>query len=325
MKISRTITLTLIILATLFSFQAKADKIVAIVNKEAITLSQVKMHQKLMMALNRKSLENVADIRKKALDDLIINAICNQEAKKNKISIGDKEVNDRIRLFETNSNLDKGAFFFILMQTNIKYDFFKDFIKSMLTTEHLLGSIISRKLHNPKKPNTENFMELENFIKDLTSSSAAKNVKMRDSNLKDVRLQTIIFSVSSGTKDNFAELELLRNKLNKNPNYDYTKDQLIKNITWVKVEKNLNDFEIVLKTILKDLKVGSVSNIIQHNDKLKVIFLVKSNINDLIEQYQGFASSVLQSKKSSTQAQKYIDQIKRKAYIKIYSRDLYNP
>ena len=322
MKIFKTITL--LMLATLFSMQAYADKIVAIVNKEAITLSQVEMRQKLMIALNGKNLGNAADVKRMMLDGLVTDTICNQEAKKNKISIGDKEVNDRIRLIERNSNLAQGAFFFMLMQQNIKFDSFKDFIKSGLTRDHLVSSMVSRKLHNPKKPPTENFMELENFIKDLTSFADLKNSKMSDGKLQDVKLQTIIFTIPAGTKNNFAELELLKNKLDKNPNYDYTKDPLIKNIKWEKVEKNLNDFEIVLKTILKDLKVSKISNIIQHNDELKVIFLVKSNINDLIEQYQNFASSVLQNKKFSTQAQKYIDQIKRKAYIKIYLKDLRN-
>ena len=322
MKIVRTIIL--LILATLFSGKAYADKIVAIVNKEAITLSQVEMRQKLMMALNGKNLGNVADIKRMVLEGLVTDAICNQEAKKNKISIGDKEVNDRIRLIEKNSNLDQGAFFFILMQQNIQFDSFKDFIKSGLTRDHLIGSMVSRKLHNPKKPSTENFMELENFIKELTSSPALKNPKMSAGKLQDVKLQTIIFSIPVDTKNNFAKLELLRNKLGKNPNYDYTKDPLVENIKWEKVEKNLNDFEVVLKTTLKDLKVGKISNIIQHNNELKVIFLVKSNIDELIDQYQEFASSVLQNRKSFTQSQKYIDQIKRKAYIKISLKDLRN-
>ncbi|MCF8462535.1 MAG: SurA N-terminal domain-containing protein [Rickettsiaceae bacterium] len=318
MKIFKIIIL---LLPTILSTQLYADKIVAVVNKEAITLSQVKVRQKLLLALQGQKEEKLLNLERMALDNLVQESLFNQEAVKYKISVGEKEINEKIRAIEKSSNFSQGAFFFMLVQKNIKFDYFKEFIKSDLTRNILLHNIISRKLNN-KKSHSENFVELENFIKGLTSTNNTQS--SANSKLQDVKLQIVVFSIPADQKSNFVQLKSLKTKLDANPKYDFTKDLLIKGIKWEKVEKNLNDFDVVLKTIVNDLKVGKTSNIIQHNDELKIILLLESNINQLIEQYQEFAASVLYSRKSSVQAQKYLDQIKRKAYIRIFAKDLVN-
>jgi parvulin-like peptidyl-prolyl isomerase len=140
----------LFVTAVVFSFAAMgeaavADRIVAVVNNEVITLSELNRafepYQERFDANYRGNDREGAliEAKRELLDRMVDNVLMEQEAKKTGISVKDSEVAEAIADLMKQRNLSKEAFSKILEQEKITPELYNKDIKEQLIRMRLIG------------------------------------------------------------------------------------------------------------------------------------------------------------------------------------------
>ncbi len=125
----------LLLILTIISFQncsfAAEDKIVAIVNKKPITLSELEQRKKIMRFFG--NVHNLSAEQEKAfsssiLDSLIEDEVLSQYAEKSRIKVQDAEIKNFIGNIEANNKMPSGQLEKSVTNLHVSHDAFKETI-----------------------------------------------------------------------------------------------------------------------------------------------------------------------------------------------------
>jgi hypothetical protein len=289
----RFFSIIVIILNIAFA-NAELPNIVALVNDDPITLNEFLARKHMIMALNnishsdgQKDKQLNAITIKSLIDDLLLYQYSNGKRS------SDSEIAEAIETIEQRNNMKKGQLLQYLKSKSIDINTFK----SQIGAEIIKGNILST------------------LSKGIAVSPKEINQVILDSNAKDVEVSAQLF-ISKDKKDKtLQQMYGLQKHLKR---CSEVKDSLYKDFATLEViNQNLSTLDRTLQTIIKDLDIESKSSIFEMQDGFKLILICNKKVTNITDDENKYVVNLLTNKKMSQKAQKFFDDMRRKAYVKI--------
>ncbi|XVN41800.1 MAG: SurA N-terminal domain-containing protein [Rickettsia endosymbiont of Argas persicus] len=286
----------LLIITVFFTFNAFAEtsNIVALVNNEPITLNEFRARKKMIMALN--NVESVTPAQDKQLSDLAIKSLIDESLLFQ--YYGDKEItqeeiDNAIKSIEDRNKMPHGALIQYLKSRSVNPDSFISQIKGELIKMNILSGL-SRSI------------QVSNKEIDATIIS---------SDQKDLEISMQVFTSKSNDNKSFTQMNTLKNKLK---NCAAVNKSLYNNFaTMTEITDKLSNIEATKQTIVKDLNPNQASNVFEKDNKFEIVLVCTKKFLNVSEDENNYVVNFLTNKKISQKAQKFFDDMHKKAYIKI--------
>lgn len=289
--------LLLVLVTPLFATaELKKSSIVAIVNDSPITRYDFNERKKLITVMFNvdTSIPGVeGQLNKDVLKSLIETEILKQHSKKVGGKISDEDVADAMSLLERQNNMPPGGLRRYIAEKGIKFSTFKDqiigerikfnIINSLTGSTHVAQNEIESALiyNSPKDFEVEAWV----FTSKDTESTTHRKMKKLKSRLKGCD------QVKKRWYTDFAEAE--------------------------KFDRNLKMIDGKIQTVIEGTKVGATSSVYKDDSKYKLVLVCKKQPLDLSAVEEGNVKYFLINKKSTKKAEKFLDELKQRAYVQI--------
>jgi len=305
----------------LFSCETDAkiiEKIVAIVNGDIITLSELREisvpyleKMQLKFSLENDE-EQIKEIEKRILDQLIDEKLVKQEADRLEIAVDDKEVDIAVRDVMSKNNIAKDQFEQVLLEEGLTFEDYRKQLKEQMQKMRLLDQEIKSKIQITEK-------EVEKYYKE----------NMDDYNTPpEVRIQQILLIIPSEASE--QEINQIREKA----------DGIVQKI------REGEDFTSMVKLYSQDATAatGGVMGVFRQGELLpglnKVAFSLEVNeVSSVIQTSRGFhivrvldkrerqkmtkeekwneIENFLYNQKFEDEFQQWMKKIRKRSYLKI--------
>ncbi len=312
--------LSLVLFFNLLSLTSQAEvveKIVAIVNDEIITLTDLHKYQARLksgvmmddlLTQGASSKEYLAD-QNKLIALLIDERIIDSEVKKQSLSVTIERVEKEIRGITKNNNMSRNQLKQTLQGQGIDFAEYQNMIKTRLERQALIEKNLTSKIQISDEE-IQNYSGNKNSPNQLAEYTIAhimfKHKKGKDAEIKK-RAQTVLQKLKGG-----ESFESLANDFSEDPNF--TKGGLLGTF---RQGEMLKEFEAPLKA----LKVGEVSPLVKTKIGYHILRLndKKSIANPVAEGEKEKIRAQLSQKAFQKQFRIWLDQRKQEAFIKINS------
>ncbi len=274
--------------------KAELSNIVALVNNEPITLHEFLARKHMIMALNNvnnpdSQTNNQFD--KMAINSMIDDVLLYQSVNGKKSS--DAELDESIKNIEQRNKMAEGQLLPFLKSKSIDINNFKYQVGAEIIKMNILSGI---------------------------SRSVAISVKevndiILATNSKDAQISAQIFTSKDKDDKTLHRMCDLQKRLK---NCSDIKESLYKDFSTLEViNQNLSTLDSTLQTILKDLNTGERSSVFKMQDGFKLILMCDKQMINVTSDENNYIVNLLTNRKMSQKAQKYFDDMRKKAYIKI--------
>lgn len=287
----------LAILVFFITIEASAltNKIVAVVNDYPITQYDYQNRKKMFKHLNKidqLDKEEKVMFDKMVLNGLIDESLINQVAEKYQISISDDEVTEAIKAIEKENKKKSGDFLAELRSNNVDIQTVRNHIKNELIKNKLVSEVLMRSVVISQS-------EIDNAV--ISSDS------------KDLVVSLKIISAENSQSNYKKMISLQDKKLDcekvEKQNFNFANISTL-DTTFSKLSKEV-------KTIVMGLSTSEHSNVIKIGDKLYIYLVCQKEVKNLTLEENDYISRVLGTKKLGIKIQKFLNQLRRKAYIKV--------
>ncbi|WP_342271090.1 SurA N-terminal domain-containing protein [Candidatus Tisiphia endosymbiont of Parasteatoda lunata] len=274
--------------------KAELSNIVALVNNEPITLHEFLARKHMIMALN--NINNPDSQTDKQLDKMAINSVIDdlllyQSVNGKKSS--DSELNESIETIEQRNKMAKGQLMQLLKSKSVDINSFKSQIGAEIIKMNILSSI----------------------SRSVAISAKEVDAIILATNSKDAEVSAQIFTSKDKQDKTLKKMYGLQKRLT---NCHDIKESLYKDFSTLEiVNQNLSTLDSTLQTILKDLNTGEKSSVFEMQDGFKLILMCNKKIVNITLDENNYVVNLLTNKKMSQKAQKYFEDMRKKAYIKI--------
>ncbi len=284
----------LIILFSTIVF-AKMPDIVALVNDKPITKYDLETRKQMAIVLNNidnSALSLDAKLNVNILNILIEEELLNQHAKKVGGVVREQEIDDAIRAIEQRNNMLKGKMYNYLGEKNVDMESFRKQIKGELFKYNIINSLSST----------------------ISISPLELDVAVVDSGKQNFDVEGWIFTSKKSADKDLKNMQLLKkhliscNKITDKLYVDFANGE--------KFDKNFLKMPIKTQSVLLDTKIASSSSIYKEDNKFKMVFVCKKNINVSSIDLNKFKSFLL-NKKMSQEATRFFKDLRSKAYIRV--------
>lgn len=280
-----------------FSALAAVPSIVAIVDDKAITMHDLQERKKLYIVLNDiKNIDGNLDqqLNSAALTSLIDEELLLQHADKINSPITEGQVAEAINNIEKQNNFPTGSFAKKLTQNGLKVDSFKNQIKGEIIKMNIISGVSRSVSVNAKEVNEAILLV----------------------NAKDAAVEAKIFVAKEQGNHTLNQMNNLRKKLT---NCHNIKADLYDKFADIKtIEQNISELDSSTRAVIKDLQANQTSHVYKNQDgHLQLILLCTVSLKDLNEQENEYITNIISNKKAGQKAKKFIDDLKKRAYIKI--------
>lgn len=276
---------------------ASVQRIVAIVNDDPITLSELNDRAKLIAFFSNVSPDDHSQkntIRKLALENLIDEQLLFQQEKALGMHIDNQSIDNGIANIEENNKMPKGQLALILQEGNINYTSFRNKVKCDILKSRIFSEVFAHGI-------SVNNNDLESVI---------LNNKMQDANLT-----LKIFTANGSSQKVYDKMISFSKKLK---NGKLPKVSVYKDIASLdEIKTKFSELDSQTKSIVRSLKVGSHSGVVKIGDHFKIIMVCDRKIDKVNEQENNYIINLLTNKKLSLKLKKYQEDLRKKAYIKI--------
>ncbi|MCC8371704.1 MAG: SurA N-terminal domain-containing protein [Rickettsia endosymbiont of Pseudomimeciton antennatum] len=274
--------------------KAELSNIVALVNNEPITLHEFLARKHMIMALN--NVNNPDSQTSKQLDKMAINSMIDdvllyQSVNGKKSS--DAELNESIKSIEQRNKMSEGQLLQFLKSKSIDINNFKYQIGAEIIKMNILSGI----------------------SRSVAISAKEIDAIILETNSKDAEILAQIFTSKDKDDKTLQKMYCLQKRLK---NCSDIKESLYKDFSTLEViNQNLSTLDSTLQTILKDLNTGEKSSVFEMQDGFKLILMCDKQIINVTSDENNYVVNLLTNKKMSQKAQKYFEDMRKKAYIKI--------
>jgi hypothetical protein len=273
---------------------AELPNIVALVNDDPITLNEFLARKHMIMALNNIShLDSQKDKQLNAITikSLVDDLLLYQYSRSKKSS--DSEIAEAIEAIEQRNNMQKGQLLQHLKSKSVDINSFKSQIGAEIIKGNILGTLSKGIAVSPREISQVIF----------------------ESNAKDGKVSAQLF-ISKDKKDKtLQQMYSLQKNLKR---CSEVKESLYKSFATLEViNQNLSTLDPTLQTIIKDLDIESKSSIFEMQDGFKLILICDKKVINITDDENKYVINLLTNKKMSQKAQKFFDDMRRKAYVKI--------
>lgn len=272
-----------------------ADKIVAIVDDSPITSSEVQNLKKLLIyfdAIDKSKDEKF--ISKMVLDTAISDKVIANYAEKAKMNASDQEIDAIIEGMAKSKNITKKELIRHLTKTlNIPEKYFR----FKLSIESLRGKIVREVLSR----------DIDITMQDVESLALSTN-------FRDATLDLQIITAKDNGQKFFKKMENLRGKIKncrqaKRASYKRFADM-------TEMTTRLSKLSPDMQALVRELPIGAPSNVIE-DGKLRIVMVCDRIIDDISHQENFNLSNLIGNKKLQVAAQKFLQDLRKKAYVKI--------
>lgn len=274
--------------------KAELSNIVALVNNEPITLHEFLARKHMIMALN--NINNPDSQADKQLDRMAINSVINDlllYQSVNGTKSSDSELNESIETIEQRNKMAKGQLMQLLKSKSVDINSFKSQIGAEIIKMNILSSI----------------------ARSVAISTKEVDAIILATNSKDAEISAQIFTSKDKQDKTLQKMYGLQKRLT---NCHDIKESLYKDFSTLEiVNQNLSTLDSTLQTILKDLNTGEKSSVFEMQDGFKLILMCNKKIVNVTLDENDYVVNLLTNKKMSQKAQKYFEDMRKKAYIKI--------
>ncbi len=273
---------------------AELPNIIALVNKEPITLNEFRARKHLIMVLN-----NMSDISKekdKELDQIVIKNLIDErllhQSSKNKIS--EEELQESIETIEQRNKMEKGQLIQFLKSKAVDLNSFKS---------QIIAEIIKYNL-------------LSGFSKSVTISPKEMNTVILATNSRDAEISAQIFT--SKNKEN-KTLQKMYNLQKRLKGCEVIKPALYADFAILEtvVNQKLSGLDPTMQTIVRDLNTHEKSSVFETTDGFKIVLMCDKKVINISSDENDYVLNFLTHKKTSQKTQKFLDDLHKKAYIKV--------
>ena len=286
----------LLIITVFFTCSAVAEtsNIVALVNNEPITLNEFRARKKMIMALN--NVEEVTPAQNKQLSDIAIKSLIDESLLFQYYGdkeISQEEIDNAIKSIEDRNKMPHGSLLQYLKSRSVNPDSFISQIKSELIKMNVLSGL----------------------SRSVQVSNKEIDVAILSSDQKEVEVSMQIFTSKDKSDKTFAQMNNLKSKLK---NCSDVKKSLYENFaTMTAVTDKLSKIEEAKQTIVKDLSPNQASNVFEKYNEFEIVQVCTKKILNISEDENNYVVNFLTNKKISQKAQKFFEDMHKKAYIKI--------
>lgn len=286
----------LLIITVFFTCSAVADtsNIVALVNNEPITLNEFRARKKMIMALN--NVEEVTPAQDKQLSDIAIKSLIDESLLFQYYGdkeISQEEIDNAIKSIEDRNKMPHGSLLQYLKSRSVNPNSFIAQIKSELIKMNVLSGV----------------------SRSVQVSNKEIDVAILSSDQKEVEVSMQIFTSKDKSDKTFTQMNNLKSKLK---NCSDVKKSLYDNFaTMTVVTDKLSKIEETKQTIVKDLSPNQASNVFEKYNEFEIVQVCTKKILNISEDENNYVVNFLTNKKISQKAQKFFEDMHKKAYIKI--------
>lgn len=318
--VSAVITFLLIYLTPAYAATSTAnksltvDKIIAIVNNEVITQSELDQQLSLLkeqLEHTNKTMPNQTELRHKILDGLIDTTLQLQLAKKNNIEIKDAELEHGLESLAKNNDMSVAKLKQSVIQTGMSWENFRQHVR----TQMILGQLHQRVFANvikvtPKDieaalhtapeviPGTQDYHVEDILIPISDKPSAQQKKQVQDTALAIAQL--LRQTPTTNAKQLLA-------------NFKGAIKPEINDLGWSKLTNLPNLFEPAIAR----MKSGEISDPIEAPNGLHVLKLVETRGGKQIQISKKQAEEVAYQRKLEEKLKPWLQEIRTNAYIKI--------
>lgn len=298
------------------------DRIIAVVNNDVISLSDInKVIAPMLAAYSQQKGQALSDAEraelvKKAIDQLVEKKLIEQKAKEFDIKVTEKEINRSIEDVLKKNNITLEQLKEILKKDGSNFDEYQKMLKSEIT----MSKVVAREVRS-------RVTITEKDIRDYYG----KSVKSQDKPGERVRIQQIFFAITDETTPKQAEkqtrqLEEIRAKIVAGDDFSqmavkYSQDASAKEGGDMGYF-NRGELQPLIENAAFNMQTGDVSSVIRTPAGIHIIKVIeKQNAgeeNKAVSKNREEIEESLYRQQVDLLYQKWMEDIKNKAYIKIY-------
>lgn len=290
----------LAIFILLLATQSFADvqKIVAVVNDDPITMQEFSARKKMVMLFNKissLSTEQERGFNKAVLDGLIEEQIIIQQGQKLGIKVADEEVASAIAGIEERNKMHQGQLTAQMSSSGVDSSTFRSKIKAeLLKNKVISGSLASG----------------------LSVSPSEVDAAVLDTNSKDASISMKVMTALDDSEKAYNKMIALSKKLP--GSCDKLKAKSFKGVADVaEVSTKLSHLDPQVQSVVKEMVAGEHSDVIKVGNRLKLFMVCSKKIENFTADETNYIVNFLGNKKLFLKSQKYMEDLRKRAYIKI--------
>ncbi|WP_375327062.1 SurA N-terminal domain-containing protein [Candidatus Tisiphia endosymbiont of Nemotelus uliginosus] len=282
-----------IIILNITVAKAELPNIVALVNNEPITLNEFQARKHMIMALNNITASSTKD--NKQIDTIAMNGLIDEallcQSTKNQIS--ESELNAAIESIEQRNKMSAGQLIEFLKSKAVDINSFKSQIRAEIIKSHILAG----------------------FSKSVTISPKEVNTIILATEARDAEISAQMFTSKNKEAKTLQKMYNLQKRLK---NCDIVKPSLYADFATLEtINQRLNTLDTTMQTLLRDLNIEEKSSVFETKDGFTVILMCNKKVLNITPDENNYILNFLTNKKISQKAQKFLDNMHKKAYIKI--------
>lgn len=282
-----------IIILNITMAKAELPNIVALVNNEPITLNEFQARKHMIMALNNITTPSIKD--NKQIDTIAINGLIDEtllcQSTKNQIS--ESELNAAIESIEQRNKMSAGQLIEFLKSKAVDINSFKSQIRAEIIKSHILAG----------------------FSKSVTISPKEVNTIILATEARDAEISAQMFTSKNKEAKTLQKMYNLQKRLK---NCEIVKPSLYADFATLEtINQRLNTLDPTMQTLLRDLNIEEKSSVFETKDGFTVILMCNKKVLNITPDENNYILNFLTNKKISQKAQKFLDNMHKKAYIKI--------
>jgi len=285
------------LISILFAFSAAnaaLPNIVALVNDKPITLNEFQTRKRMFMVLNNiQTLNNMQEMQlnkaaiKSLIDERLIKEYSNEKI------VAPEEIDSAIENIEERNKMPKGHLLQFLKSNRVDINSFRAQIESELLKMNILSQLSRSIAVSPKEIDTI----------------------LLSTNSKDAKISAQIYTSKDKDEKTLKKMYTLQKRLK---NCDSVKEATYTSFaTREVIEQNLSTIDPTLRTIIKDVDINQVSSVFERQGSFQIVLVCEKKLVDITADENNYVTNFLTNKKMSQKAQKFFEDLHKKAYIKI--------
>ena len=281
-----TIFLAAIFSFSIFSCHIFADKIVAVVDKNPITLSDIDDRKKLILALQNisKNPKNLKDFDEYIYTILVQERIVENQSKMFGSDISDDEIKAAISEDEKSKKLQSGY-----IQKTLGRDLYSDY------TRYIRGQMFWSRIVNDSLSSIKVLPYESDYL--ITSSNS------KDVDLRFYELRSKKYSILKGAKERLGSLKSMKKIV---PSSSLKIDEQ---------STKLSSLNIDIQNIIKNLQIGDTSSIILDGEEYRMFFVDDRKFVGLSKEEMNFVQQVIGNQKAELVIKQISTFMKKRSYI----------
>lgn len=281
----------------LSSKAALADKIVAVVDESPITSSEVQNLKNILTYFG--SLEEVKKNGPEVMSKLLLNSaitdkIIENYASKSGIKVHDSEIDAMLKSLADSKKITSKE---MIRQFSDRFSVSEKDLRSKLAVEVLRSKIVREVVSR----------DVEIREKDVETLALTTNYRDATLNLK-------IITAKDNSDKSFKEMEKLKRKIK---NCKQAKRLRMRKFAELsEITTRLSKLSPTMQTLVRDLPLDKASDVIE-DEKIRIVLVCERNIDEISSQDNYNLTNFLGNKKLQIESQKFFQDLRKKAYIKI--------